>query len=311
MPEGSRSANQHASSASIGDGDTQTDQCPKHFKIASSRLRKRCLFLLVLGLMIMMIVNLALTLWMLKVMEFSSAGLGNLRVVPGGLHLTGKAYVMGPLTASSIRSKPGQPLTVESTTNFTINTRDANGMLKNRMYLGDDKLEVWASSFIVMDHRGVPLFSANPKEVIVGSDTLHAAGEGGAHFTGSIQTPAVKSEPGHNLRLESSTRSIEIRSPKGVIIESRASDLKFESLSDLAIHSVAGKIRLESPDVRIPNIRTATPSQPTSHRRQEDDRTGGRWHQVYQLCACANGRLFLAQPHGLCAARDDSDRICR
>lgn len=72
MPEGSRSANQHASSASIGDGDTQTDQCPKHFKIASSRLRKRCLFLLVLGLMIMMIVNLALTLWMLKVMEFSS-----------------------------------------------------------------------------------------------------------------------------------------------------------------------------------------------------------------------------------------------
>ncbi|KAK0166656.1 hypothetical protein PV327_004148 [Microctonus hyperodae] len=34
--------------------------------------RKRCLYSLVLGLMIMVILNLALTLWLLKVMEFSS-----------------------------------------------------------------------------------------------------------------------------------------------------------------------------------------------------------------------------------------------
>ncbi|KAK0076429.1 hypothetical protein PV325_005388, partial [Microctonus aethiopoides] len=35
--------------------------------------RKRCLYSLVLGLMIMVILNLALTLWLLKVMEFSSS----------------------------------------------------------------------------------------------------------------------------------------------------------------------------------------------------------------------------------------------
>lgn len=34
--------------------------------------RKKCLFLLILGLMVLIIVNLALTLWILKVMEFSS-----------------------------------------------------------------------------------------------------------------------------------------------------------------------------------------------------------------------------------------------
>jgi hypothetical protein len=34
--------------------------------------RKRCLYLLILGLLVMVIVNLALTLWVLKVMEFSS-----------------------------------------------------------------------------------------------------------------------------------------------------------------------------------------------------------------------------------------------
>lgn len=33
--------------------------------------RKRCLYLLILGLMVMMIINLALTLWILKVMDFN------------------------------------------------------------------------------------------------------------------------------------------------------------------------------------------------------------------------------------------------
>ena len=36
--------------------------------------RKKCLFILILGLMILIIVNLALTLWILKVMDFSSVG---------------------------------------------------------------------------------------------------------------------------------------------------------------------------------------------------------------------------------------------
>uniref|UniRef100_A0A1B0DEM3 Uncharacterized protein n=1 Tax=Phlebotomus papatasi TaxID=29031 RepID=A0A1B0DEM3_PHLPP len=34
--------------------------------------RKKCLYTLILGLMLLIVVNLALTLWILKVMEFSS-----------------------------------------------------------------------------------------------------------------------------------------------------------------------------------------------------------------------------------------------
>lgn len=43
-----------------------------NFKIGIYGWRKRCLYILVLTLLIMVIVNLALTLWVLKVMEFSS-----------------------------------------------------------------------------------------------------------------------------------------------------------------------------------------------------------------------------------------------
>lgn len=43
-----------------------------NFKIGIYGWRKRCLYALMLGLLIVVIVNLALTLWVLKVMEFSS-----------------------------------------------------------------------------------------------------------------------------------------------------------------------------------------------------------------------------------------------
>jgi hypothetical protein len=43
-----------------------------NFKVGIYGWRKRCLYLLILGLLVMVIVNLALTLWVLKVMEFSS-----------------------------------------------------------------------------------------------------------------------------------------------------------------------------------------------------------------------------------------------
>lgn len=43
-----------------------------NFRVGIYGWRKRCLYLLILGLLVMVIVNLALTLWVLKVMEFSS-----------------------------------------------------------------------------------------------------------------------------------------------------------------------------------------------------------------------------------------------
>ena len=52
--------------------DTAGENSTYNFKIGIYGWRKRCLYLLILGLLVMVIVNLALTLWVLKVMEFSS-----------------------------------------------------------------------------------------------------------------------------------------------------------------------------------------------------------------------------------------------
>lgn len=44
-------------------------------ELALSGGRKKCLYLLLLALMLLIVLNLALTLWILKVMEFSAVGL--------------------------------------------------------------------------------------------------------------------------------------------------------------------------------------------------------------------------------------------
>lgn len=55
--------------------DTACHGSSYNFKVGIYGWRKRCLYLLILGLLVMVIVNLALTLWVLKVMEFSSVSI--------------------------------------------------------------------------------------------------------------------------------------------------------------------------------------------------------------------------------------------
>jgi hypothetical protein len=78
--------------------------------------------------------------------------MGQLRIVTGGIQLSGQAMVLDALLASSIRSRKGQPITVESSRNFTINTRDEGGRIVNRIFLGESSCEAtsvrsWRNSF--------------------------------------------------------------------------------------------------------------------------------------------------------------------
>lgn len=91
----------------------------------------------------------------------------------------------------------------ESSKNFSINTRDYEGRLDNRLFLGHDKLEVLAHHFRVLDTHGGVLFGVNKNEVTVGANALNVEGEGGAIFRESIQTPFIRAEPGKELRWSS------------------------------------------------------------------------------------------------------------
>ncbi|KAK2919175.1 hypothetical protein Q8A73_003546, partial [Channa argus] len=67
--------------------------------------RKRCLYFFILLLLVTMIVNLALTIWILKVMNFTPDGMGNLRVTKEGVRLEGVSEFLLPLYVKEIQSR--------------------------------------------------------------------------------------------------------------------------------------------------------------------------------------------------------------
>nr|CAI5847236.1 unnamed protein product [Callosobruchus analis] len=276
--------------------------------------RKKCLYVLILLLLVMVIVNLALTLWVLKVMEFSSEGMGQLKIVTGGLRLDGKAFILDSLIASSIKSRSYQPIVIESTRNLTLKSRSKEGYLSSRLVLENDRLECLTNNFKILDDRGSLLFSANRKEVLVGSETLHVTGEGGTILRGSIQTRLVRAEAGHDLRLESPTRSLEMKGAKGVHLESRGGGIGAVAFNDISFKSEVGALRLDTASILMPALPTAKLTSPGNLKYSNippaELGSTQSTPDIYQLCVCESGKLFLASPHLVCASEND-DKVCR
>lgn len=111
-------------------------------------------------------------------------------------------------------------------------------------------------------------------------------------------------------RLESATRSLKISAPQRVVIESWASEISASCLTDLKMQSVHGAIRLDAKSVYMKGLKAAIPVQGHSSREQQQQHSGrsSSVHQsqrettIYQLCACASGKLFLARSDGSCQA---------
>lgn len=300
-------------SSSLEERASGTTPCKGGFRLGVYGWRKKCLYSLVLTLMVIVILNLALTVWLLKVMGFSSEGIGSLKVVPGGIELRGQAAVLDALVASSLRSRRGKNLVLESWSNFTASARSHDGRLLARLTVGEDRVDCVSRGFQITDPRGGVLFSADREQVIVGAEMLRVTGDGGAVFQGSVQTPLVRGESGRGLKLESATRSLKISAPQRVTIESWANEISASCLTDLKLQSVHGAIRLDAKSVYIKGLKTAVPVQGHSSREQQQQQQqhagrsssshqGQKETTIYQLCACASGKLFLARSDGTCQA---------
>ncbi|KAK1131422.1 hypothetical protein K0M31_017707 [Melipona bicolor] len=245
----------------------------------------------------------------------SAEGIGSLKVVPGGIELRGQAAVLDALVASSLRSRRGKNLVLESWSNFTASARSHDGRLLARFTVGEDRVDCVSRSFRITDPRGGILFSADREQVVVGAEMLRVTGDGGAVFQGSVQTPLVRGESGRGLRLESATRSLKISAPQRVVIESWANEISASCLTDLKLQSVHGAIKLDAKTLFMKGLKTASPSQGHSSREQQQQQQQQQQHSsrtsshqsqrdttIYQLCACANGKLFLARSEGTCQA---------
>ncbi|TEA36020.1 hypothetical protein DBR06_SOUSAS810153, partial [Sousa chinensis] len=84
-------------------------------------------------------------------------------------------------------------------------------------------------------------------------------------------------------RLESPTRSLVMEAPKGVEINAEAGNMEATCRTELRLESKDGEIKLDAAKIKLPRLPHGSYT-PTGTRQK-----------VFEICVCANGRLFLSQ----------------
>ncbi|XP_059540433.1 gamma-sarcoglycan isoform X2 [Myotis daubentonii] len=190
------------------------------YKIGIYGWRKRCLYLFVLLLLIILLVNFALAIWILKVMWFS----------------------------------PDSSLLLHSTQNVSVNAQNSEGEVTGRLKVGPKMVEVQSQQFQISSKEGKSLFTVDESKVVVGTDRLRVTGPEGALFEHSVETSLIRADPFQELRLESPTRSLSMDAPKGVHIQAHAGKIKALSQMDIIFHSNDGMLVLDSETVCLPKL---------------------------------------------------------
>ncbi|XP_061484538.1 gamma-sarcoglycan [Rhineura floridana] len=250
--------------------------------------RKRCLYLFVLLLIILLVVNFALTIWILKVMWFSPSGMGYLYVQSKGLHLDGESEFLYPLHAKEVHSRKDSSLLLQSTQNVTLNARNPDRNVTGRLSVGPDMVQFDGQQFQIksMDLKGKPLFTVNENETTIGVDKLRVTGPEGALCEHSIETPLVKGvkdvDSSKELRLESPTRSLSMDAPRGIHIKAESGGIKALSHLDIKFHSSNGLLMLNAESLRLPKLPQGTSGD------------SGTSDGLYEICVCPDGKLYLA-----------------
>ncbi|XP_067222355.1 gamma-sarcoglycan isoform X1 [Chanodichthys erythropterus] len=247
--------------------------------------RKRCLYLFVLLLLIILVVNFALTIWILRVMWFNTEGMGYLQVNADGLRLEGESDFLFPLYAQEIHSREDSALLLHSSENVTLNARNANGDVTGSLSVGPSQAEGFGRHFNISSNHDENLFYADGNGAVVGKGKLRVTGPEGAVFEHSVRTPLVKAVLNKELKLESPTRSLSMDAPKGVHVKALAGNVDVTAHFNILLHSTTGLLVLDAESVRLPTL-------PVGKARTSGDSQG--MYDMFEVCVCPSGKLFLS-----------------
>lgn len=254
------------------------------YKIGIYGWRKRCLYLFVLLLIVILVVNFALTIWILRLMWFNSAGMGYLEVHSDGVKLEdGESEFLFPIYAQEIHSRDDAPLLARSSENVSLNARNENGDVTGRISVGPKEAQGHTPNLLINANNGNMLFTADGDQAVIGPDKLRVTGPEGALFQHSVEVPQLKSEILKDLRLESPTRSLSMDAPKGVHIKALAGNIEASSNMDIILQSSVGLLVLDAETVRMPSL-------PLSK-----EGVSGNAQGLFEVCVCQSGKVFLSK----------------
>ncbi|XP_044041078.1 zeta-sarcoglycan-like isoform X3 [Siniperca chuatsi] len=249
--------------------------------------RKRCLYFFLLLLLVTMIVNLALTVWIMKVMNFSVDGMGNLQLKQDGIHLEGISEFLLPLYVNEIQSRSDSFLVLRSEKNITLNVRNDQGQLTGQLTVGPEAVEAQCQRVEVRSKDGGRLlFTANEEEVVMTTEKFTITGSEGAMFGHSVETPLIQATASEDLKLESPTRTLTMEAPRGVEVSAAKGPLKVSSRKDLQLESTEGEILLDANTIQLGSLPLGIYTASSSDASQEQ--------AVYEVCVCPSGKIYLS-----------------
>ncbi|XP_021342212.1 zeta-sarcoglycan-like [Mizuhopecten yessoensis] len=282
----------------LGNGEVVSEPAEYHQPVGIYGWRKRCLYSFILFLMIMTVINLALLIWILRVLNFSVDGMGKMRITEDGILMEGEAEFVKSLYTSNIQAQlQDKPLFVESSRGIIMHARDDDNNVMSTMALGNRTLEAQCDSFEVKDHNGNTQFKVNDREVSMEVDEVRYTGSSKLVFEGSVATPTLRSPPSDPLKIESLGTSIRIHGETGINLKAPAGNVLIKSSDDILLESTDNSIYVQSRDLYLKSTKVSIPAVGRPY-------TG----KVYQLCMCMSGRLYLSDPSDDCQA---TDTICQ
>lgn len=279
-----------------GGGGGVVRPLPDHvYKIGIYGWRKRCLYLFVLLLIIILIVNFALTIWILRVMWFNSDGMGLLQFHSDGVKLEdGESEFLLPLYAQEIHSREDSSLRVHSSENVSLNARDDDGDVTGRISVGPREARGDTPNLLISSHNDNMLLSADGEQTVIGPGKLRVTGPEGALFQHSVEVPVLRSELFKDLTLESPTRSMSLNAPKGVHMKALAGNIEAASM-DIILQSSIGLLVLDAETVRMPSLPLSEEGVP------------GNPQGLFEVCVCPSGKLFLSKAGVTSTCSEDQD----
>ncbi|XP_070785858.1 zeta-sarcoglycan-like isoform X3 [Enoplosus armatus] len=207
----------------------QRPGCDAVYPVGLYGWRKRCLYFFLLLLLVTMIVNLALTVWIMKVMNFSVDGMGNLQLNQDGIRLEGISEFLLPLYVNEIQSRRDSLLVLRSEKNITLNVRNDQGQLTGQLTVGSE----------------------------------------GAVFGHSVETPLIQAPASEDLKLESPTRTLTMEAPRGVEVSAAKGQLKVSGRKDLQLESTEGEILLDANTIQLGSLPLGVYTASSSDASQE------------------------------------------
>jgi len=261
--------------------------------------------------------NLVLTVWIIVTLRINFQGMGSIQTVSNGTKIDGTAYLMTNMFARQITSsEQSSGLTLLSDKSISLvsvskgeNISDTQEM-KSRIVVKQN-IEMTADNVNIIDTQGDPILSIDKTGVSFGTKKNKLVSHS-ATLDSALQTREIMSKAGESLYIQSPTSYLKLEGNQGIYLNATSDNLSIRSLNNVDIKSRSGKVIITTGRLHLPNIPSFNSTLEEKPRGSQYGRrrynSGNILNTIYQVCVCANGKLFLVLPDTSCFATKE---ICK